>query len=418
MQSARLKPACGRENIRSINAQVHAELYDFPYFSGYSVLIRINPFRMIPLSEPYLNGNEWKYLKACLDSGWVSTSGSAVVEFEEAIAEYLGVPFAVACNSGTAALQLALRVAGVQSGDYVIVPNLTFVASLNAISHLGAIPLLLDVDPDTWQMDLDILEESLATQCEAGSNTWKADGKRIAAILPVHILGNMGDMKRLGQLIAGREIALVEDATEAMGTTFRGKHAGAWGRLGCLSFNGNKIMTTGGGGMILTSDENRMRHARHLSLQAKLPGTAYMHDEVGYNFRMPALAAALGRAQLEQFPEFLLRRKDIAARYRNALPHLRFQQSLPDCDSNHWLSTVWVEEKDVLIRHLQALEIQSRALWVPMNQLPMYKHLPYLTHNQVSQNLYDHCVSLPSSNGLTNTQLEQVIRAVNAISFA
>lgn len=366
---------------------------------------------MIPLSEPYLNGNEWKYLKACLDSGWISTSGSAVVEFEAAVAEYLGVPFAVACNSGTAALQLALRVAGVQSGDYVIVPNLTFVASLNAISHLGAIPLLIDVDPNTWQMDLDILEESLASHCEAGSQVWKADGRRIAAILPVHILGNMGDMERLKQLIAGRKIVMVEDATEAMGTTFRGKHAGDWGTLGCLSFNGNKILTTGGGGMILTADENMMRQARHLSLQAKLPGTAYMHDEIGYNFRMPALAAALGRAQLEQFPTFLQRRKDIATRYRTELPHLRFQQSLPDCEPNHWLSTVWVEDKDALIDHLHTHEIQSRALWVPMNQLPMYKHLPYLTHKQVSQDLFDHCVSLPSSNGLTEVQQEQVIQA-------
>lgn len=350
---------------------------------------------MIPLSEPYLNGNEWKYLKACLDSGWISTSGSAVAEFEAAIAEYLGVPFAVACNSGTAALQLALQVAGVQSGDYVIVPNLTFVASLNAISYLGAIPLLIDVDSNTWQMDLDILEESLANHCEVGSQICKADGRRIAAILPVHILGNVGDMVRLQQLIAGREIALVEDATEAMGTTFREKHAGAWGTLGCLSFNGNKIMTTGGGGMILTADEKRMRQARHLSLQAKLPGTAYMHDAIGYNFRMPALAAALGCAQLEQFPKFLQRRKDIATRYRTELPHLRFQQSLPDCEPNHWLSTVWVEDKDALIDHLHTYEIQSRALWVPMNQLPMYKHLPYLTHNQVSQELYDHCVSCP-----------------------
>ena len=318
-------------------------------------------------------------------------------------------------SSGTAALQLALRLAGVQAGDFVIVPNLTFVASLNAICHQGGTPLLIDVDADTWQMDLDLLEAFLAGECkssEGGSLFSNTHKRRIAAILPVHVLGNTGDMDRLLQLAATYGLPLVEDATEAIGTTFRGAHAGGFGLMGCLSFNANKLITTGGGGMILTHDAELARQARHLSTQAKLPGMDYAHDAIGYNCRMTALAAALGLAQVEQLPDFLARRRQIAALYRQALPELRFQQHLPEVDPNHWLTTVYVPDKETLLHRLLAKNIQCRPLWQPMNELPMFREAPYLNRHHVSRDLYAHCVSLPSSNGLSDAELGEVVSCI------
>ncbi|MCL4141133.1 UNVERIFIED_CONTAM: hypothetical protein GTU68_040890 [Idotea baltica] len=351
----------------------------------------------VPLSIPHLDGKEWEYIKHCLDTGWVSSVGSFVTQFEEAIAAYTGASHAIATTSGTAALQLALQVAGVGKGDHVLVPNMTFIASVNAITYLGAIPVLVDVDPDTWQIDLDLVEHYLATTDIPPK-----------AILPVHVLGNIGDMNKLLGLAERYGCIVVEDAAEGLGATFEGRHAGTMGKLGVLSFNGNKIITTGGGGMILTNDSELAERARHLTTQAKSHPIEYIHDEVGYNFRLSNVLAAMGVAQLEQLPGFLEKKARFAAFYKKLLPDLRFQQVLPSVVPNHWLTTTYVSDRHELQSFLSDHQIESRGLWCPMNQLAMYESMTYLSDINVSDDLYQHCLSLPSSSGMTEAQLDHV----------
>jgi perosamine synthetase len=213
--------------------------------------------QVIPLSVPNIAGNEWKYVKDCLDTGWISSVGAYVTQFEQMVAQFAGAKFGVATVNGTAALHISLLLSGVKRDDYVILPNLTFVASANSIKYLGADPLLIDADPDYWQMDLDLLEEFLENETDEknGELIYIQDGRRIAAIMPVHILGNMGDMDRFNAILKKYPLPVVEDATEALGTSYKGKHAGTFSPLGCFSFNGNKIISTGGGGVIVTDDE-------------------------------------------------------------------------------------------------------------------------------------------------------------------
>ena len=221
---------------------------------------------MVLLSGPNLSGNEWKYVKECIDTEWVSSVGSYVTKFEEMLANRAGSRFAVATSSGTTALHTCLHLMGISRNDYVIVPNITFIASLNSIKYTGADPILMDVDPDTWQMDLDLLEEFFDQECYVDQSTlkYKTDNRRIAAIMPVHVLGNMCDMTRLIDLCKRYSLDVVEDSTEALGSKFNGQHSGSFGLMGCFSFNGNKLITTGGGGMIVTDDEELARRAKHI----------------------------------------------------------------------------------------------------------------------------------------------------------
>lgn len=355
----------------------------------------------VPLSIPHLDGKEWEYIKHCLDTGWVSSVGSFVTQFEEAISAYTGAAHAIATASGTSALQVALQVAGVGKGNHVLVPNLTFIASVNAITYLGAIPVLVDVDPGTWQMDLDLVEHHLSTTDILPK-----------AILPVHVLGNIGDMNRLMDLAEKYGCVVVEDAAEGLGATYEDRHAGTMGKLGALSFNGNKIITTGGGGMILTDDAELAKRARHLTTQAKSHPVEYVHDEVGYNFRLSNVLAAMGVAQLEQLPDFLERKTKFAAFYHELLPDTRFQYVLPPVEPNHWLTTVYVADRYELQAFLSNQKIESRGLWCPMNQLPMFESSMYLSHANVSDDLYRHCLSLPSSSGMTEAQLDHVRTAL------
>lgn len=270
---------------------------------------------MIPLSIPNISGNEWQYVKECLDTGWISSVGAYVNRFEEALAEYTGARYAVATMNGTAALHIALKLAGVQPGDLVIVPNITFVASCNAITYAGATPLLIDIDPHTWQMDLDLLEEYLAahTALNEGEKRIRPflrhSGRYIGAIMPVHVLGNMVNMERLMEIAKRYHLPVVEDSTEALGSYYKGKHAGQFGLMGTFSFNGNKIISTGGGGMIVTDDEILAKQAKHLTTTAKVDPFEYRHDAIGYNYRLVNILAAVGVAQMEQLPCFLLRKK-------------------------------------------------------------------------------------------------------------
>ncbi|MFK7967505.1 MAG: aminotransferase class I/II-fold pyridoxal phosphate-dependent enzyme, partial [Burkholderiaceae bacterium] len=336
----------------------------------------------IPLSVPTIEGNAWEYVKHCLDTGWISSAGKYVGEFEQAIAELAGVPHAVATVNGTAALQIALLVAGVQAGEGVIVPNMTFVASANAVSHLHAVPVFVDAERAGWQLDIDLLEDFLANQCEPLAHGVKGPGGLlITAILPVHVLGNIGDIERLCALAEQYKLTVVEDSTEALGSTSYGQSAGTFGRLGTFSFNGNKILSTGGGGMIVTADEALAKRAKHLTTTAKTEAAEYFHDEVGYNYRLVNVLAAIGLSQAEVFSKTLKTRQAIEKRYRDALTgigDIQFAQVRAEVSPNGWLTTFTTQKMRALLGSLQAAEIDCRPMWVPMNQLPMYAHNLYV----------------------------------------
>jgi perosamine synthetase len=375
---------------------------------------------MILLSAPNIAGNEWKYVKDCLDTGWVSSVGSYVTRFEEMMAAYTGSNYAVACVNGTNALHIALLLQGVEAGDLVIAPNITFIASINAIKYCGASPVLVDIDPDTWQMDISLLQAFLSEACHQnndGKTIHTATGKKVAAILPVHVLGNIADIDALCTLATIHQLPVVEDATEALGSTYNGRHAGNFGKMGCFSFNGNKIITTGGGGMIVTDNPELASRAKHLTTQAKTDPFEYIHDEVGYNYRMVNVLAAMGVAQMEKLPAFIDRKKEINEYYRRHLGNLgdiRFQQIQPGADINFWLFTFRTAQSRSLIKRLNLAGIQSRPFWKPMNQLPMFVTDIYLTRNNYSDIIYRECISIPCSTFLTNNELEQIVNQISA----
>ncbi len=372
---------------------------------------------MIALSEPNLSGNEWIYIKDCLDTNWVSSVGKYVNQFETLAAEFCGSKYAVATSNGTLALHMSLLVAGVQSGDLVIAPNITFVASLNSIKYTGAEPILIDISEDSWQMDLSILEKFLANDCKLsdGQCIHGKTGRRIRAIMPVHVLGNMCDMERLLQLAKDFKLVVVEDSTEALGSYYKNQHAGSFGLLGCLSFNGNKIITTGGGGMILTNDESLAKRAKHLTTQAKSHPTEYFHDEVGYNYRMVNILAAMGVAQMEQLPTFLEQKSRINSFYDSQfenIPGICVQKVSSEVKSNHWLYTIKVPDQPGLRKYLRENQVDARPFWVPMNQLPAYKNSFYVHEQNVSDRIYHECLSLPCSTNITEADLNTVASLV------
>lgn len=372
---------------------------------------------MIPLSVPNISGNEWQYIKDCLDTNWVSSVGSYVNQFERITAEYTGAKYAIATSNGTAAIQIALILAGVKENDLVLAPNITFVASINAIKYTGANPILIDIDFNTWQMDVDLLEEFLINNTFIENNTcfYKATRQIIRAILPVHVLGNMGDMDKLISLSKQYRLTIVEDSTEALGSYYKGKHAGTFGLLGTLSYNGNKLITTGGGGMILTDDEVLAKKAKHLTTQAKAKADQYFHDEIAYNFRLVNVLAAMGVAQMEQLDSFLKRKIEIVEFYNTRLSKIEGfanQKVLADVNPNYWLYTIKIPNTKNLLAHFKNLEIEARPFWVPMNQLPANAKDLYYTKTNISNQIYDTCVSLPCSTNITDEQLEKVVKHI------
>lgn len=373
--------------------------------------------KFIPLSVPNMAGNEWKYVKDCLDTGWISSVGSYVTQFEQMVADFAGAKYGVAAVNGTAALHISLLLSGVQRDDYVILPNLTFVASANSIKYLGAEPLLIDADPLLWQMDLDLLEEFLENETDEkdGNLIYIRDGRRIAAIMPVHILGNMCDMDRFLSIVKKYPLAVVEDATEALGTTYKGISAGKFSPLACFSFNGNKIISTGGGGVIVSDDEALAKHAKHLTTTAKASADEYFHDEVGYNYRLVNVLAAIGVGQMELLPSFIKRKKECVDYYKKELAgvaDIRFQQELPEVHTNGWLFTIQTDKQQQLLDHLNANKILSRRFWMPMNKLPMYKDGVYINKTDNSHYIYNTCLSIPSSTSITDEDLAIVVREI------
>ncbi|HEY0432574.1 MAG TPA: LegC family aminotransferase [Chitinophagaceae bacterium] len=369
---------------------------------------------MIPLSVPNLSGNEWTYIRECLDTNWVSSVGRHVTLFEEQVARFCGVRKAIAVSNGTAALHISLLTAGVGRGDLVLLPNITFVAPANAIKYLGADPVLIDADADTWQMDAGLLEDFFTTQTRLSGEDCihVQSGRRIAAILPVHVLGNIGDMDTIIALAKKYSVAVVEDSTEALGSYYHGRHAGTFGKLGCLSFNGNKIITTGGGGMVLCDDETLAARIRHLTTQAKADPAEYYHDEIGFNYRLVNILAAMGIAQMEQLPAFLTRKAEIREAYDeffDRIPGTKRQLVKDGVVANNWLYTVSIPEQPALRKYLSGHQVEVRPLWVPMNRLPAFSADTYISNNDVSEKLYQSCLSLPCSTGLTAADQETVI---------
>jgi aminotransferase in exopolysaccharide biosynthesis len=378
---------------------------------------------MIPLSVPELRGNEWTYVKECLDTGWVSSAGKFVDRFEQEIARYTGAKHAVACTSGTAALHIALVLAGVRPDDEVLVPTLTFVASVNVIRYVGAHPVFLDCD-DYYNLDVEKTAEFLAQETEFanGCTRNKRTGRRISAILPVHILGNAVQLEPLLALCRERNLQVVEDAAESLGTVYtagaaKGRHCGTIGDLGCLSFNGNKLITTGGGGMILLDNPALAQRAKYLTTQAKDDEARFVHHEVGYNYRLTNIQAAIGVAQLEQLPEYLATKRRNYEEYKQRIGQirgLRLAGVPPYARNNCWLYGLQIdareygEDREALMSRLAQSGIQSRTLWHLNHLQRPYQHCQTYRLDRAPA-LWDRSLCLPSSVGLTQGQLDQVV---------
>jgi dTDP-4-amino-4,6-dideoxygalactose transaminase len=323
--------------------------------------------------------------------------------------------------NGTAGLHIAQVLLGIGAGDHVLAPNITFIATLNAISYSGAEPILVDVEPDSWQMDLRLLENWLQENSELKKMEGhtlcisKLTNNPIKAIMPVHVLGNLGNMDHLLAIAEKYHLAIIEDSTEALGSYYKGKHAGSFGQIGVFSFNGNKIISTGGGGVIVTDDEALAKRAKHLTTQAKVSAMEYIHDEIGYNYRLVNVLAAIGVAQMEQFPDLLERKRQMDAYYRENLAgvgDIEFQEVAAEASANCWLFTFKTSKMRELLAFLNERAIQSRPFWMPMNQLDMFKEKLYIQTNDQSAQIYENCISIPSSAGISREEQDQVIAAI------
>jgi len=379
--------------------------------------------KFIPLCVPHISGHEWEYVKECLDTGWVSSVGSYVTRFEKMTADYVGTKHAVAAVSGTAALHTALLVAGVEPDDEVIVSNLSFIAPANAIRYCGAWPVFVDVDPDYWQMDHRVVEEFLKTKCSLseGALVNKDTGRRVRAILPVHILGHPVDIDPILELARRYNLVVIEDATESLGAVYKDRKVGRLGDIACFSFNGNKLITTGGGGMIVTDNDEWAARAKYLTTQAKDDEIEYVHGTVGYNYRLTNVQAALGCAQLEQIEPFIEKKRAIAKRYEDAIRSLPGLSPMPHAawaDPVYWLYTILIDETTygedsrALMRRLAQNNIQARPLWQPLHRSPAHA-TAQSCGGEVTDKLNRMALSLPCSVGIEPQELESVIAVIS-----
>jgi len=369
-----------------------------------------NAPRPVLLHGPDLRGRAGDYVKECIDTAWVSSAGAYVDRFERELAATTGARRAVAVVNGTAALHIALKLVGVEAGDEVLIPSLTFVATANAVSYCGAIPHFVDVEPGTLGLDPISLEQRLAMIGERvnGRVVSRETGRRLAAVVPMHTFGHPVDLAGLMEVCERWGLPVVEDAAESLGSYYRDRHTGTFGRLGILSFNGNKIVTTGGGGAILADDEELADRAKHLTTTAKVPHRwEFIHDETGYNYRMPNINAALGCGQLERLEEMVALKRRLADTYRDALADVRgvrFIQEPPGCRSNYWLNAIELDEglagdRDAILAALDDEGIQARPIWRPMHQLSMYQSCPR-ADLLVTERLARRIINLPSSASL------------------
>ena len=363
--------------------------------------------RPVPLHEPQFSGNEWTYVKQTIDDGWVSSAGPFVDLFEKQLAARCQTAAAVATVNGTAALHLALHLVGVLPNDEVLVPTLTFVATANAVTYCGAVPHFVESETDSLGIDADALGRYLRriVDIENGVAVNRQTRRVVRACVPVHIFGHPSNMAGLTRICNDLNIALVEDATEALGSLYRGRSCGGLSRVGVLSFNGNKVVTTGGGGAVLTNDVELASRAKHLSTTAKLSHPwAFLHDETAWNYRLPNINAALGLAQLEQLDGFLAAKRRLAARYAqgfDGVAGIRFVSEPADTTSNYWLNAILLDGdnaagRDEVLKASHAAGFLTRPAWTPMHTLPMFAAAPR-SDTAVAESIQRRLVNLPSS---------------------
>ncbi len=364
----------------------------------------------VKLHEPSFTGNEWLYLKECLDSTFVSSVGKFVDRFEGELATFTGAKHAVAVVNGTAALHIALKLAGVKAGDEVLIPALTFVATANAVTYCDATPHFIDCEARTLGVDVEKLRDYLINHTEqrTGQCVNRVNGRVIRAMVPMHTFGHPVELDELLAVAHDFNLALVEDAAESLGSYYHGQHTGTFGLMGTLSFNGNKTITTGGGGAILTNDIDLARHAKHLTTTAKMQHAwEYRHDEVGYNYRMPNLNAALGCAQLEQLPMMLAAKRGLFKRYQLAFASVRGAKLVVEpeqCQSNYWLQTLLldadqVNQRDLILETTNDAGFMTRPAWILMQELTPFKDCPHMDLAG-AQSLSQRLINIPSSSGL------------------
>lgn len=355
----------------------------------------------IPVYQPELSGNEKKYVNECLDSSWISSKGDFIQRFESNFSAFTGSSYAISVSNGTVALHLALLVLGIGAGDEVIVPSFTYIASVNAIRYVGATPVFVDIEPQSWQLSCEQVNYCVTS--------------RTKAIMAVHIYGQPCDLKQLRKLADDHQLFLIEDCAEAFGSMIDNQHVGNIGDISTYSFFGNKTITTGEGGMVVTNDPELDKQVRHLKGQGLMAGREYWHDAVGYNYRMTNICAAIGLAQLEQANLFIQRKQELAYFYMSQLEGLplEFQQSQPNTTHSWWMFSILTEDaiqRDTLRKHLQDDGIETRPLFNPVHKMPMYSQdnltLP------VTESIYCRGINLPSWPGLSNQQLSQIVSSI------
>ena len=361
----------------------------------------------IYLSPPHMGEKERKYFTDAFDSNWIAPLGPHVDGFEQEITDYIGVKHAAALSSGSSALHLALKIGGIKEGDRVLCPSLTFAASANVILYEKAQPIFVDSDPNTWVMDL--------AACEKAMQKYKPK-----ALISVDLYGQSCDYDAITDLCEKYNVLLIEDAAEALGADYKGKKCGSFGEMGILSFNGNKIITTSGGGMLVSNNEEYVNKARFLATQAREPEIHYEHKELGYNYRMSNLLAAVGRGQLQSLDKFVNKRRDIYNKYYNSLSTLdgiKFMQEAEYGKSNRWLTALTVDEKSAgisrthIIEALEKENIEARPVWKPMHMQPFYKECEYVTagDEDIAKNLFEDGLCLPSGSSLSKENQNRII---------
>lgn len=364
----------------------------------------------VPLHEPSFTGNEWKYVKECLDSTFVSSVGKFVDRFESDLVSLTGAKYAVSVVNGTAALHIALKLAGVIPNDEVLVPALTFIATANAVTYCSAIPHFVDSEEPTLGINTDKLREYLNDKTEqiSGKCVNTSTGRVIRAMVPMHTFGHPSNIEGLMAISKDFNIALIEDAAESLGSYYFGKHTGTFGLFGTLSFNGNKTVTTGGGGAILTNNESLARHAKHLTTTAKINHMwEYSHDEIGYNYRMPNINAALGCAQLEELPKKLEAKRNLFSAYQTVISEIsnvRIIKEPKNCKSNYWLQTIQVENssveiRDKILKKSHTFGYITRPAWNLISSLEPFMHFPKMDLS-TSEELLKSLINIPSSSNL------------------
>ncbi|MEG1848618.1 MAG: aminotransferase class I/II-fold pyridoxal phosphate-dependent enzyme [Lachnospiraceae bacterium] len=371
--------------------------------------------KRIFLSSPTMNGAEQKYIKEAFDTNWVAPLGKNVNEFEKELAAHVGSAHAAALSAGTAAIHLALKLLGVEQGDFVFVSSLTFSASCNPITYEKAIPVFIDAEPDTWNMSPQALRAAFEKYPHP------------KALILVHLYGTPAKLDEIMEICAEHQVPIIEDAAEALGSTYKGKYAGTFGKMGIFSFNGNKIITTSGGGMLISDDDMLIKKARFLATQARDPARFYQHSEIGYNYRMSNIIAGIGRGQMTVLEAYKQKKKDIYQEYSEhfaQIPEITMNPMNPDADANNWLSCLTIDPgctvtPDQIMDALELENIESRPIWKPMHLQPVFAYCDFFQHNDgpvsISEDIFNRGVCLPSDVKNTKRDMNKIIKVIKSL---